>query len=399
VAVTGAGVVTPIGQDLDAFWAALVTGVSGIGEIEGFPVADLRVTRGGEVKKLVRETPPAARAGAARGRLPACRTSRFLVHAAREALETAGLWHALPEPERIAVVVGTALGGIDDAARALAGRGGLATLAGSLYDGPTRNLARWLGARGPVVTVTTACASGATSLGLGAELLRAGQADVVLAGGADVLCRFVQRGFNVLRSLTRDAVRPFDRRRSGLLLGEGAALVVLERAPRPGHRPLGYLLGHASTADGAHLTAPDPEGRGLELAVRTALAEAGLGPDAVDLVSAHGTGTPQNDRVETEVLKRVLGPRARQIPVNSIKAHLGHTMGAAATLEAIMCLLATRHGQVPPTLNYGDADPACDLDYVPNAARPARVRVSLSTSLGFGGCNAALVLAGAEGGP
>lgn len=395
VAITGAGVVTPIGQDLDAFWTALVTGVSGIAEIEGFPVGDLRVTRGGEIKKLARGAPPAAGPGAARGRPPACRTSRFLLHAAREALETAGLWQALPAPERIGVVVGTALGGIDDASRALAGRGGLATLAGSLYDGPSRNLARWLDARGPILTVTTACASGATSLGLGAELLRAGQADVVLAGGADVLCRFVQRGFNVLRSLTRDAVRPFDRRRSGLLLGEGAALVVLERTPRPGHPPLGYLLGHASTADGAHITAPDPEGRGLELAARTALAEAGLGPDAVDLVSAHGTGTPANDRVETEVLKRVLGPRARQVPVNSIKAHLGHTMGAAATLEAIMCLLAARHGQVPPTLNYGEADPACDLDYVPNAARACRVRVSLSTSLGFGGCNAALVLAGA----
>ena len=250
-----------------------------------------------------------------------------------------------------------------------------------------------------VASAETACASGATSLGLAADLLRAGQADVVLAGGADVLCRFVQRGFNVLRSLTRDAVRPFDRRRSGLLLGEGAGLVVLERADtavRRGHRPLGYLLGHASTADGAHITAPDPEGRGLELAVRAALAEAGLAPDALDLVSAHGTGTPANDRVETDVLKRVLGPRARAIPVNSIKAHLGHTMGAAATLEAIMCLLAGRHGQVPPTLNYGEADPECDLDCVPNAARTWRPRVSLSTSLGFGGCNAALVLATGE---
>jgi 3-oxoacyl-[acyl-carrier-protein] synthase II len=314
----------------------------------------------------------------------------------------AGLGRALPEGGRIAVVVGTALGGIDAASRALAAPGGLGALAGSAYDGPTRHLARWLGARGPVLTVTTACASGATSLGLGADLLRAGQADVVLAGGADALCRFVQRGFNVLRSLTRDPVRPFDRRRNGLLLGEGAGLVVLERADaatRRGRRPIGYLLGHASTADGAHITAPDREGRGLELAVRAALAEAGLAPDALDMVSAHGTGTPANDRVETEVLKRVLGRRAYAIPVNSIKAHLGHTMGAAATLEAIMCLLAGRHGQVPPTLNYGEADPDCDLDCVPNAARAWRPRVSLSTSLGFGGCNAALVLAVADDAP
>ncbi len=400
VAITGAGVVTAIGQDLDGFWAGLVTGVSGISEIEGFPVGDLRVTRAGEVKKLRRDIPAAPRGGDGRPRRATyCRTSRFLIHAAREALETAELRDALPAADRIGVVVGTALGGIDEASRALAVRGALRALTGSVYDGPTRNLARWLGARGPALTVTTACASGATSLGLAADLLRAGQADVVLAGGADGLCRFVQRGFNVLRSLTRDAVRPFDRRRSGLLLGEGAGLVVLERvdtAVRRGHRPLGYLLGHASTADGAHITAPDPEGRGLELAVRAALMEAGLAPAALDLVSAHGTGTPANDRVETDVLKRVLGPRAHAIPVNSIKAHLGHTMGAAATLEAIMCLLAGRHGQVPPTLNYGEADPECDLDCVPNAARIWRPRMSLSTSLGFGGCNAALVLATGE---
>lgn len=400
VAITGAGVVTAIGQDLDGFWAGLVTGVSGISEIEGFPVGDLRVRRGGEIKKLRRDVPRALPGGdGTPRRLLRCRTSRFLIHAAREALETAGLRDAWPAPERIGVVVGTALGGIDEAGRALAARGGLGALAGSVYDGPTRNLARWLGARGPVLTVTTACASGATSLGLGADLVRAGRADVVLAGGADVLCRFVQRGFNVLRSLTRDAVRPFDRRRSGILLGEGAGLVVLEcgdTAARRGHRPLGHLLGHASTADGAHITAPDPEGRGLELAVRTALAEAGVAPEALDLVSAHGTGTPANDRVETEVLKRVLGRRAYAIPVNSIKAHLGHAMGAAATLEAIMCLLAGRHGQVPPTLNYAEADPDCDLDYVPTAARAWRPRVSLSTSLGFGGCNAALVLASGE---
>jgi 3-oxoacyl-(acyl-carrier-protein) synthase len=400
VAITGAGVVTAIGQDLDGFWAGLVTGVSGISEIEGFPVGDLRVTRAGEVKKLRRDIPGAPPGGDRRPRRGAyCRTSRFLIHAAREALETAELRDALPDADRIGVVVGTALGGIDEASRALAAPGTLRALTGSVYDGPTRNLARWLGARGPALTVTTACASGATSLGLAADLLRAGQADVVLAGGADGLCRFVQRGFNVLRSLTRDAVRPFDRRRSGLLLGEGAGLVVLERvdtAVRRGHRPLGYLLGHASTADGAHITAPDPQGRGLELAVRAALAEAGLAPDALDLVSAHGTGTPANDRVETDVLKRVLGPRVRAIPVNSIKAHLGHTMGAAATLEAIMCLLAGRHGQVPPTLNYGEADPECDLDCVPNSARIWRPRVSLSTSLGFGGCNAALVLATGE---
>jgi 3-oxoacyl-[acyl-carrier-protein] synthase II len=388
VVITGAGAVSPIGQDLDTFWAGLVTGVSGISEIERFPVADLRVTRGGEVKKLHQDP-------ADESTLPACRATRFLVHATREALGHARLLGALPDAGRVAVVVGTALGGIDDAERAVRGQGGLGALCGALYDGPTWNLARWLGAGGPVLTVSTACTSGATSLGLAADLLRSGRADVAVAGGVDVLCRFVQRGFNVLRSLTRDPVRPFERRRNGILLGEGAGMVVLERAADAaarGHQPLGRLLGHASTADGAHITAPDPEGRGLEQAVRRALGEAGIGAESVDFVSAHGTGTPANDRVETEVLKRVLGPHAHAIPVNSIKAHMGHTMGAAATLEAIMCLLAARHGQIPPTLNYEEPDPHCDLDCVPNAVRQHRPRVSLSTSLGFGGCNAALVL-------
>jgi 3-oxoacyl-[acyl-carrier-protein] synthase II len=392
IAITGAGVVTAIGQDLGTFWSGLVTGTSGISEIERFPVADLRVTRGGEIKKLTR---PIAAGGR---RPPACRTSRFLIQAAREALETAGLAaEGALDPRRLAVVTGSALGGIDDAERAVRGQGGLAALLGALYDGPTRRLARWLRAEGPVIAVTTACASGASSLGLAADVLRAGRADVAVAGGADVLCRFVQRGFNVLRSLTREEIRPFDRRRSGLLLGEGAGLVVLERAAHAAARgvrqPLGYLLGHASTSDGTHVTAPDPAGRGLEHAVRAALRQAGVGPTDVDFVSAHGTGTVANDRVETDVLKRVLGSRAYQVPVNSIKAHLGHTMGAAATLEAIMCLLAGRHGQIPPTLNHAEADPHCDLDWVPHAPRPHWPRLCLSTSLGFGGCNAALVLA------
>ena len=187
-------------------------------------------------------------------------------------------------------------------------------------------------------------------------------------------------------------MRPFDKRRSGLLLGEAAALVLLARERDAGRAPLGYLLGHASTGDGSHISAPDPEGRGLERAARLALAEAGVGPEDVDFVSAHGTATPLNDRIETAVIKRLLGRRASSVPVNSIKATMGHTMGAAATLEAIMCLLAGRHGQIPPTRHLEVPDPECDLDYVPGTARALRPRVSLSTSLGFGGCNGALVL-------
>ncbi|MBI4635914.1 MAG: beta-ketoacyl-[acyl-carrier-protein] synthase family protein [Candidatus Rokubacteria bacterium] len=379
----GAGVVTPIGADLETFWSALLTGADGVSTIERFPVDDLRVRRGGEIKKL----PPRREAGA-----PDCRASQLLLAAADDLLARAPLAAA---PARMGVVVGTALGAVEELEKALVSDRRAARAAAGLYDAPARALARHLGARGPVLTVSTACASGATAMGVAADLLRAGAADLVVAGGYDILCRFVMRGFDALRSLTRERVRPFDRRRSGLLLGEGAALVsmVRERDARRGW--LGRLLGHASGSDGAHITAPDPDGRGLEFSIRAAMAQAGVTAEALDLVNAHATGTPLNDRIEAGVLGRVLGRRARQVPVNGIKGALGHTMGAAATLEAIMCLLASRHGSVPQTLGLEDPDPECDLDCVRGAPREAPTRVSLSTSLGFGGCNAALILEGA----
>jgi 3-oxoacyl-[acyl-carrier-protein] synthase II len=324
--------------------------------------------------------------------VPDCRATRLLISAAADL--RCRIEGGSADPARVAVVVGTAIGGVEEGEKALAGDRRRRRLRGALYDSPTHALARWLGARGPAITVSTACASGAGALGLGADLLRHGVADEVVAGGYDILCRFVMRGFDALRSLTRDEVRPFDRRRSGLLLGEGAGLVLLRREADAGRRRLGTLLGYGSAGDAVHISAPDPEGRGLERSVRAAMAQAGIGPDEVDFVSAHGTGTRLNDAIETAVLKRTLGPRAGRLPVNSIKPAMGHTMGAAGVLEAVMCLLASRHGQIPPTLNLEEADPACDLDYVPGAARAARPRISLSTSLGFGGCNAALVLEG-----
>ncbi len=381
VAILAAGVVTPIGGDLDAFWTGLLTGADGISVIERFPVNDLKVGRGGEIKKLP----------ARDGRGLRCRASSLLCAAADDLRARATLD---ADRTRVGVVVGTALGGVEALEAAIADVPTLRAAAAGLYDSPAHALARHLDARGPVLTVSTACASGATALGLAADLLRAGRADLIVAGGYDVLCRFVMRGFDALRSLTRDRVRPFDRRRSGLLLGEAAALVLMAR-DADGSRPrLGRLLGHASTSDATHIAAPDPEGRGLEHAIRLALAQADLDSGAVDFVSAHGTGTALNDRTETAVLKRVLGQRATAVPVNSIKAGMGHTMGAAATLEAIMCLLAARHGVIPHTLGFEAPDADCDLDYVPQAPRVAQPRVSLSTSLGFGGCNAALVLEG-----
>jgi len=376
--------VTPLGADLDAFWSGLVTGSDGISMIERFRVDDLRVGRGGEIKKL-RALP--------HGRHGGCRATLLLLAAAEDLRARAVI---AAEPERVAVVLGTALGGVEQLERALAPGGRPRQVAGALYDSPAHALARRLGARGPVLTIGTACAAGATALGAGADLLRADVVDVVVAGGYDGLCRFVMRGFDALRSLTRERVRPFDRRRSGLLLGEAAALVLMTRDRGTRGPKLGRLLGHASASDGSHIAAPDPNGRGLEFAIRGALDEAALTPADVDFVSAHGTGTPLNDRIEAEVLRRTLGRRASEVPVNSIKGALGHTMGAAAALEAVMCLLASREGIVPHTLGLEEPDPACRLDHVVGSPRATRPRISLSTSLGFGGCNAALVLEAAE---
>lgn len=362
-----------------------MTGSDGISTIERIPVGDLRVQRGGEIKKVRLATPAGPRTGRA----------SLLLFAAAEDLKTRAPIDA--DPSRVAVVVGTALGGVEELERALRAPRHIREAAEALYDSPGHGLAARIGAHGPVLTVSTACASGATAIGIGAELLSADRADLVVAGGYDVLCRFVMRGFDALKSLTRERVRPFDRRRSGLLLGEAAALVLLAREPDAPRSRLGRLLGHASTGDGAHIAAPDPDGRGLEASIRKALAQSGVSANDVDFVSAHGTGTLLNDRIETAVLKRVLGARAGQVPVNSIKGGLGHTMGAAATLEAIMCLLATRHGLVPHTLGLETPAPDCDLDHVILTPRPVRPRVSVSTSLGFGGCNATLVLEGAFG--
>jgi len=371
-------VVTPLGPDLDSFWSGLLGGGHALTAIERFATDDLRVGRGGEIKKI-----PAVASGIR------SRAAALLVAAAADLRSRARLGAV---PERIAVVVGTALGGVEELEHALGHDRTPRRAFDALYDAPAHALAQWLGVRGPALTVSAACASGATALGIGADLLREDAADLVVAGGYDVLCRFVLRGFDVLRSLTREQVRPFDRRRSGLLLGEAAGLVLLARERDARGPRLGRLLGHGTASDASHVAAPDPEGRGLEAAIRAALGAADVGGADIDFVSAHGTGTLLNDRIETAVLHRALGPRAGAIPVNSIKGALGHTMGAAAALEAIMCWLAAREGLIPPTAGFEERDPACDLDYVPGSCRTAHPRLMLSTSLGFGGCNAALVL-------
>jgi 3-oxoacyl-[acyl-carrier-protein] synthase II len=261
------------------------------------------------------------------------------------------------------------------------------------YWAPAVRLARSLGCRGPVATVQLACASGTQAIALAGEWIRSGRADVVLAGGTDLLCRFVVSGFNALRA-TAEAARPFDRARRGLVLGEGAAVVVVEEADHAVRRRAparARLLGSGAAGDAVHMTAPDREGQGTSRAVAAALAAAGVAPGDVGFVSAHGTGTPYNDAMEAAALGRVFGRRA--VPVNSIKGAIGHTLGAAGAFEVVLCLETLAAGVVPPTAGLAEVDPACaDLDLVRHEARRCRVDVAVSTSSGFAGANAALVL-------
>ena len=381
--VTGCGVVSPLGRGADAFFAALCAGRSAVGPIVRFPAHDLAPGTGAEVRDVAVDD--ADRAGA------------FAELAAADALADAGLDVGDTGGAVRAVALGTTLGGMQlfeawDAAVA-AGAAPPAAVGAVPYWAPATRLARRVGARGPVVTPQLACASGTAALGLALGWIRDGRADVVLAGGADLLCRFVVAGFNALRA-TAPSAHPFDRARRGLVLGEGAALLVVESAAharRRGARVRARLLGAGWAGDAVHMTAPDREGGGAARAMTAALADAGLAPRSVGFVSAHGTGTVYNDAMEAAAIARVFGPRA--VPVNSVKGAVGHALGAAGALEAVVCVQAIAHGVVPPTAGLRELDPACAvLDVVAGAPRAGAVDVALSTSSGFAGANAAVVL-------
>ena len=375
--ITGCGVVSPLGAGVGAFWDGLVAGRSAVASIRRFPAGDLAPNAAAEVTDPSLDDPD--RAGA------------FALGAAREALADARLDVAAVGPARIGVALGTTLGGMQLFERWIA-TGDASGLASVPYYAPATRVARAVGCRGPVVTAQLACASSTYALALAADWVRAGRADVVFAGGTDLLCRFVVAGFNCLKA-TADRARPFDAARRGLVLGEGAAVVVVEdaeHAARRGATVHGRLLGVGAAGDATHMTAPDREGRGAARAMAGALADAGLAPDAVDFVSAHGTGTPYNDAMEAVAIGRVFGPG--RVPVNSIKGAIGHTLGAAGAFEAVMCLRVLAEGTIPPTAGLERVDPACaGLDLVHGAARAHRTSVALSTSSGFAGANAALV--------
>ncbi|MBM3955132.1 MAG: beta-ketoacyl-[acyl-carrier-protein] synthase family protein [Planctomycetota bacterium] len=419
VVITGMGCVTPLGVTVGEMWNNLRIGASGVGpttvfDASRFPTriaAEVRgwdITHEGEVEKDWHFCG---------------RHTKFAAGAALQAMRDAGLAGGLPgDPARLGVYLGSGEGQQDFAAftsmmtAAIEGdtldvakftKLGLETLHPLAEmeqepNMPACHLAGLFNAHGPNLNCLTACAASSQAIGEAAELVRRGDADVMLSGGAHSMIHpFGVTGFNLLTALsTRNdeptrASRPFDRDRDGFVLGEGAAMVVLEELEHAKRRNAtihGELLGYGSTADAYRITDTHPEGRGAASCIRMALADAGLPPEKIDYINAHGTSTAVNDRVETLAIKTVFGERAYKIPVSSTKSMMGHLIAAAGATELIVCLLAIRDGLLPPTINYDVPDPDCDLDYVPNRARDAACDVALSNSFGFGGQNISLIV-------
>jgi 3-oxoacyl-[acyl-carrier-protein] synthase II len=392
-AITGIGLISSLGVGTSAFVSGLREGRSGLKEITVFRPQG-RCRTGGEVASFD--------AGAFLSRREARGLDRGTlmgVAAALEALRGAGLDAAERRPLRVGLSLGTCAGGLAGAIglwRSLRDGGFRPSSAlGVTPNAATSWLGRRLECRAPAVTFSTACSAGATALGFALDLLRQDRADVVVAGGYEPLCEVSFAGFECMRAFARDTIRPFDRERSGLLLGEGAALFVLERpelARSRGASVLGRILGYGASGDAFHTTMPEPSGEGAARAMAAALRDSGLGPEDIDHINAHGTGTRLNDPAESRAIQACFGARAAAIPVTSVKSSLGHTLGAAGALEIAASLLAANEGFIPPTLHCDTLDPECPLDVVANAARPARVRRFLSNSLGFGGSNVCLAV-------
>ena len=404
VAITGLGAVTPLGNDLPSTWAGLTGGRSGIAEIQAFDPSDFPVKIAGEVKDY---DPTGATAPKEMRKLD--RNVLFALTAAKEALADADMNGHRYEPERLGVIVGNCIGGFNELMRqydVLRERGpdrvSPTFLANVLVDSASGQLAIELGFRGPNYAVVSACATGSHALGEAAELVRRGDADAVIAGGTESCIHpLILAGFCSMRGLAAGdgdaakAARPFDARREGFVMAEGAAVFVLEEleaARARGARVYAEVLGYGASNDAHHMLQPDPESGGVVSMMRAALDRAGVDPNQVDYINAHGTGTPLGDLAETQAIKEVFGDHAYELAVSSTKSMLGHMFGAAGAIEAMACVLAIHEGVLPPTINYEEPDPDCDLDYVPNEAREAHVRVALSNAMGLGGHNGCVLI-------
>jgi len=404
VVITGMGAITCLGLNVHDFWQGLLAGRSGIGPITQFDASAYPCRIAAEVKGF----DPRQYIDFKEARRMA-RCSHFAVAAARQALDDSRLTVPFADEARVGVLLGTGVGGFPEGIegyKTLQEKGGmrLNPFAGTtiLPNMPTFHVANTLGAKGYNATVVTACAAGTQSVGEAAEIIRRGSADVMFTGGVEaIICEMAIAVFCVMRALTtrndepEKASRPFDAQRDGFILGEGAGILVLEElshALARGAHIYAEVLGHAANSDAYHIAAPDPEARGAILAMREALADAGITPEQVDYINAHGTGTPLNDAAETLAIKQVFGEYAYKVPVSATKSMIGHAMGSAGALEAIACALTIRDQIIHPTINYETTDPVCDLDYVPNQARPALVDITISNSFGLGSQNACLVL-------
>jgi 3-oxoacyl-[acyl-carrier-protein] synthase II len=401
VVITGIGAISPIGTGVDEFWEGLTTGRVGIGPIEGFDASNLPVRIAGEVRDFQPDrwlTPKEVK-----------RTDRcvhFAVGAAKLAWSDAG--EPTVDPARTGVMFSTGIGGLGSL---------LAQHLVLLEKGPDRvspfmvpmlmpnaaagHVAMAFGFTGPNMCITTACAAGSHAVGEAFRLIRYGFADVAIAGGTEAsILPLTVAGFAQMHALTRNpdpsiACRPFDKDRDGFVLSEGAGALILEDAERAVGRDAriyAEVCGYGASADAHHITAPEPEGLGAIQAIQAALEEAGEPPDAVDYINAHGTSTPLNDAAETRAIKKALGDHAYRVAVSSTKSMTGHMLGAAGAVEAGVAALAVANGVAPPTVNYHTQDEDCDLDYVPNEARPMDIRLVLSNAFGFGGHNAVVAI-------
>lgn len=396
VFITGVGVVSSIGLGKRAFFDALKEGKSGIGPVASFDASSLGRDVAGEVKAF---TPKDHLTGAELRRMGRC--SQMALAAARMAVEDAGLPAEALRGPRTSVVLGTTMGEADvlgelDHDWIHKGEGGVRRSFIPKYGSTLLpiHVARALGAEGAVLTLPAACAAGNYAIGLATDLLRAGRADVIVTGAAELLQELQYSGFVRLAAMAPAKCQPFDLNRQGLILGEGAGILVLEteaHAVKRGAKLLAEVGGHGMTCDAYHITRPHPEAAGSIGAMRQAIERSGLRPDDIDFVNAHGTGTRHNDAAEAKVMKNVFGER--RVPISSMKSMLGHCMGAASALEAIGCVLTLEEGIYPPTIGYETPDPECDVDVVANQARSGAHDVVLNNSLAFGGYNSVTCLA------
>ncbi|GAB4126021.1 MAG: beta-ketoacyl-ACP synthase II [Roseiflexaceae bacterium] len=403
IVVTGMGVLTPLGIGVEPFWEGLAAGRSGVGPITLCDPGDSPTQIAGEVPGF----DPRQFLDAKEARR-LTRASQFAVAAARMAIADAKLTIDPTNRDEIGVLVGngtTAPPDTEAAMRTLVDRGISRVspfyIASALPNMPASQVAIQLGIRGYNTTIATACAASAQAIGEAAEIIRRGDASVMLAGGTEApICQLTLASFGALRALSTNnsspttASRPFDATRDGFVLGEGAGMLVLERlsdARRRGARIYAEIIGYGSTCDAHHVTAPPEDGDGAARAMILALHQAQIGPQQIDYINAHATSTPVGDVAETRAIKHVFGEYASSVPVSSTKSMIGHLTSAAGAVEAAATIMALRQGVIPPTINLSTPDPACDLDYVPNQARSANLQIAMSNSFGFGGVNAVLI--------